>query len=769
MAESENRLFYNLRKALVNWFPFEKGKRALLCGENTEVLESLLEKFFDEVERPNTEDLAGILSEYQKNRDFDLILAADLLEFYQGDVQDLLHRLTDCLSDSGLFLLGYRNRFGLKYLCGSLDSAVRTPFSVLSPQSELPPDSPRLFAKEEVSGMLREAGCSEIRYYYLMPDGQFPQVVYTDDYLPANSFRDRVIAYDPYSSPLMASEAELYDDVVREHTLPFVANYYLAECRKGNSLISSKHVVYAALSTDRGPEHGFATVLYSDETAEKIALDPRGAATLKTLYENLNDIQAHGLETVDQTLLKDRIRMPLVREEASLQYLKQVLRDDPEAFLTVFSEIRRDVLQSSDFCTMTDKEAEKTWGISGDELGPVLKKGYIDMIPYNAFWTGKGLRYYDQEFMEPDCPAKYVLFRAIFYTWLHIPEAEAVFPLEQVKQQFGLEKVWDRLREKEERFVEENRNYEDLRQFYEWTRTDGGAILRRRESLINKDPYRWEQTIQQVHRSQLGLLKEFDRLCRENGLRYFAVHGTLLGAVRYGGFIPWDDDVDVVMLREDYDRFIQLAQTELRNPYFLQTPENDPDCFYGGYGKLRDSNTAALEPQNTGRNCNQGIWIDVFPLDRYPTNRAARKRLQRRVTFVQRLLYAKCYHIQAGMLKEIYDTRISFYYLMRKILTKEALYHFLQILFTSCKGQEYRAILACYYGNSEIKNVFDEKDFDKLIELSFEDMKIYTSANYEKWLRQRYGEDYMIPPPEWKRVPHHCVEFHPETSYKELA
>ncbi|MBQ3939443.1 MAG: LicD family protein, partial [Clostridia bacterium] len=87
--------------------------------------------------------------------------------------------------------------------------------------------------------------------------------------------------------------------------------------------------------------------------------------------------------------------------------------------------------------------------------------------------------------------------------------------------------------------------------------------------------------LQRVHAVQLRLLKEFDRVCRENGLQYFAVHGTLLGAVRHEGFIPWDDDIDVAMPREDYDRFAALAPKALKTGFFFQTPENDPTCFYG--------------------------------------------------------------------------------------------------------------------------------------------------------------------------------------------
>lgn len=80
---------------------------------------------------------------------------------------------------------------------------------------------------------------------------------------------------------------------------------------------------------------------------------------------------------------------------------------------------------------------------------------------------------------------------------------------------------------------------------------------------------------------QLDLLREFKQICEENGLRYFLWSGTLLGAVRHQGFIPWDDDIDVAMPREDYDRFRSLGRQGLKKPYELQTNENDSGIFQG--------------------------------------------------------------------------------------------------------------------------------------------------------------------------------------------
>lgn len=117
---------------------------------------------------------------------------------------------------------------------------------------------------------------------------------------------------------------------------------------------------------------------------------------------------------------------------------------------------------------------------------------------------------------------------------------------------------------------------------------------------------------------ELDLLAEFDRVCRKHGFTYFADGGTLLGAVRHHGFIPWDDDVDVIMYREDYEKLALIAEQEFQHPYFFQSPQTDPGLVVGG-SKLRNSNTTLISDFDHKRPFkNKGIFIDIFILDNLP-------------------------------------------------------------------------------------------------------------------------------------------------------
>ena len=453
----------NLRSALLNWYPFSGGSRALLLGENTAPVMPLLQKHYCRVDvSPESGAVYGCIA------------AMDLIETSE-DVPALLDTLNRSLDDEGVLLLAFRNRFGLKYLCGGVDEYAKVPFSALQPAD----GGRRLYARNEMKGLLMKAGFAEPRFYYLMPDMDFVQAVYTDEHLPDESIRDRVFSFDLHDSPLIAWEGDLYDDMVREGTLPYAANVYLAECRKPAAAAPRRNVIYAALSTDRERACSYATVLYSDGTAAKKPLFPEGLESLKTLCANMAALEDKGILTVPHTFTASGIEMPLIREEGLLHYLRRQLPEHIDAFVKVFDRIRQDVLQSSEPAEEVPEDLEAVWGAERKELGPILKSALIDMIPYNAFWAGGRIRYYDQEFRVENCPAKYVLFRALRYTWLHIPEAEKYLPLEEMKKRYGLSACWDGLWKRECRFVSGSRNYKALKDIYDHAFPDRDAVCRR--------------------------------------------------------------------------------------------------------------------------------------------------------------------------------------------------------------------------------------------------------------------------------------------------
>lgn len=118
----------------------------------------------------------------------------------------------------------------------------------------------------------------------------------------------------------------------------------------------------------------------------------------------------------------------------------------------------------------------------------------------------------------------------------------------------------------------------------------------------------------------LDLMVEFDLVCKENDIEYFLDSGTLLGAIRHNRFIPWDDDVDIIMMREDFTKLRKAAaRGAFQEPYFFQYPDTD-EGYSNIYAKLRNSNTTAIPSGDAHMDINHGIYIDINPVDYIPNN-----------------------------------------------------------------------------------------------------------------------------------------------------
>lgn len=250
--------------------------------------------------------------------------------------------------------------------------------------------------------------------------------------------------------------------------------------------------------------------------------------------------------------------------------------------------------------------------------------------------------------------------------------------------------------------------------------------------------YEVSSEMKKVWAVELDLLNQFDKICKGNGIKYFAHGGTLLGAVRHGGYIPWDDDIDIAMFRDDYDRFMRIAPGLFKAPYFLQTIYTD-SRYNMPFAKIRNRLTTGItewDVQNH-RRCCLGIWIDIFSLDGVGDDKM--------------ISWQEC---ECGKLFRLMNRRLRPINRKSICLVKDLILKFLCLWQMNHKKVDlrFREIFRMQPVDSsrfvgllnfrlKEKRFWTPREwFGEIIEMPFENLKIPVPKMYEEVLRKAYGE-----------------------------
>ena len=272
-----------------------------------------------------------------------------------------------------------------------------------------------------------------------------------------------------------------------------------------------------------------------------------------------------------------------------------------------------------------------------------------------------------------------------------------------------------------------------------------------------------QNNLKQLQQKSLELLLTLDEFCKKHNKKIFVIGGGLIGAVRHGGFIPWDDDLDVFMLREDYEWLCENFNNLIGNDnlYFEKTTKEHYTRLQ--IGAVVDENTTFIkERQKDLKDVHHGVRIDIIPLDFCP-----KSKFKRKTQILWALLYSMFIvgepHSSKGKLLEFISRALLLCFPTAK--SRYKVWRLAEKRMSRFKQSEKLTELCSWY--QYMKNEYDAKWFSEVVYLPFENAKIPAPVGYDEYLKMAFG-DYMTPPPKNEQIPKHdAVEIDVNRAYKE--
>lgn len=245
---------------------------------------------------------------------------------------------------------------------------------------------------------------------------------------------------------------------------------------------------------------------------------------------------------------------------------------------------------------------------------------------------------------------------------------------------------------------------------------------------------------------QLEMLVEVDRICKKCGIKYNIIAGTLLGAVRHNGYIPWDDDADVALLRPEYEKFRRACKTELDKSRFYFQDHRNTKGYRWGYGKLRRKDTLFLREYQEHMPYQQGIFIDIFPLDGVPDNYFLRSMKNFECFCIRKILWSR-----VGKIADKNFWKRQLYVVFDKIPEK-VIFRYYHRMIRNANRKKVRMVRILTFPTPNSEYGYYRNWYENSADIIFEGKIFQGIKDYDSYLSFKFGEYMELPPVEERKV-----------------
>lgn len=477
--ETEQRI-KEIRKGTLKWYPFRKGARVLFVGEADDPLFEMLINDIEGIESTQVERVvADAIDTLKQSVDadniYDYIIAIESLEGLH-DVEAAIEGLSKHLQDDGHMILGFNNRFGIRYFLGDRDPHTNRILDGIE-------NYRRAYSKKEdkylgkcydkatMVGILDHIGLHH-KNLSLFPDFSNTQLILRDDYESNEDLLVRIFPTYNYAKTVFMEEDQLYDALKSNNMLHAMANCFLFDCTfTGEEL----DVLQVTSSMGRDEEDAFFTIIEDRGEDNRVVIKQpgysEGKEKIDKMLEIADSLKSQGINVVDMEIDdKGNLFMPYISSPTAHLFFRELAFEDEELFLKKLDEFVDLIKQSSEHVSEDKNDGE----------GVIAKKAYIDMIPLNCFYIDGEYTFYDQEFYKENYPLNVIIYRIVVTVSQSISEAKLSISCDDLLKRYNVYDKREKWAKMEWKFLTDLRKDNELSQYYNKKRYNSNQIYANR-------------------------------------------------------------------------------------------------------------------------------------------------------------------------------------------------------------------------------------------------------------------------------------------------